>query len=513
MEHERVVIPVELRGHVIVTGADGEVLETEPAENVVAMLTEAMKSERVVLHFHGGLVPEKSGLAIACNLLPVYKAAGNAYPVFVVWKSGPTEILQRNLEEILREELFNSMLQPVIRWTVGKIRAADGSSRAGEIKAALPTIKEIESELGRSDRDAFADLPPVPDEGTTLNAHEQSEFEFDIEHDYAIQRGVLGALLAAGHDLPAGSRAAALGIEPKPSLMDPVVLGELAVEEGIRPLGSMLGLTFKLLKVVHNVLRRYADQVDHGLYPTVVEEIARELYVAHLAGALWHAMKTETRDTFLDGKKPRAGRLIVDALYAAAQGRFPRVTLVGHSTGAVYINNLLNEVRRRASAGEQWPDSGRFTVALLAPACTSADFADMLDSSEELIESLRIFTMDDATECEDKVAGLLYPRSLLYLVSGLAEREDRVSALAPVVGLERYLKEQSLVDRLLSSPRGERAKLKRTREFLLSVPRVVCSPSVVGAPEGWRAGARKHGDFDDDPLVRESLQAMIRGGR
>ncbi|KOX14538.1 hypothetical protein ADK67_42030 [Saccharothrix sp. NRRL B-16348] len=105
---ERVDIPAELRGHVIVTGADGEILDTSPAEDVAAMLTEAMKSERAVLHFHGGLVPEKSGLAIARNLLPVYKAADNAYPIFVVRKSGPMEILRGNLESILREELFNS---------------------------------------------------------------------------------------------------------------------------------------------------------------------------------------------------------------------------------------------------------------------------------------------------------------------------------------------------------------------------------------------------------------------
>ena len=40
----------------------------------------------LLVHFHGGLVDESSGLGIAQRLLAEYRRAG-AYPVFFVWQS------------------------------------------------------------------------------------------------------------------------------------------------------------------------------------------------------------------------------------------------------------------------------------------------------------------------------------------------------------------------------------------------------------------------------------------
>jgi hypothetical protein len=57
----------ELRGHLITTGADG-VLQT-PAEEVDAMIEAMCAAPRAVLHFHGGLVSEETGLKAAHGLL------------------------------------------------------------------------------------------------------------------------------------------------------------------------------------------------------------------------------------------------------------------------------------------------------------------------------------------------------------------------------------------------------------------------------------------------------------
>ena len=48
-------------------------------------------SGKLAVHFHGGLVGEKAGMAIANRLLPVYRSAGS-YPVFFVWESGLLEM-------------------------------------------------------------------------------------------------------------------------------------------------------------------------------------------------------------------------------------------------------------------------------------------------------------------------------------------------------------------------------------------------------------------------------------
>jgi hypothetical protein len=97
---------------------------------------------------------------------------------------------------------------------------------------------------------------------------------------------------------------------------------------------------------------------------------------------------------------------------------------------------------------------------------------------------------------------------LLYLVSGALERDGDRSALTPLVGLSRYL--GTGLDRYAGSKAGKAADLAAWRKYFAETDRLVLSPTKDDAPEGMRAGARSHGAFDDDPLVRESLQHMIR---
>lgn len=502
-------IPVGLDGHVIITGADGTILG-QTAHHARELVARAMSCPNLVVHFHGGLVGERSGLAIAESLLPVYQAAG-AHPIFIVWKSGPFEILLGNLKEILGEDLFKSILKKVLRWGAGLLRAAGGDRAASPI-AAAPSMDEVSTRVD-TERDPYSELKPagsLPD----ITEVDEGRLVLEVSADEEIGRAVLGALLAAGRSVREGSRAAVPAVKPIPSRIDPALLAELEVEEGSRSLGSVIALGSKLVNVLRRVRDRYEDQVDHGLYLTVLEEVARELYVAQLGGALWAAMKRETRDAFLDDDDVRGGKVLLDGLFAvAAPGKaFPRVTLVGHSTGAVYINNLLQEVQRRAENGEQWSDSAHFQVAFLAPACTSADFAEKLVAAKSLVGLFRMFTMGDEAECADKLLGPLYPRSLLYLVSGLVERDESGSSVqVPIVGLERYLGSEDRLARLLASKRGDLARLKDARDFLLGSSCVVRSPSNGNAAAGWRSSALSHSDFDDDPMVRESLQAIIRG--
>jgi hypothetical protein len=111
-----------------------------------------------------------------------------------------------------------------------------------------------------------------------------------------------------------------------------------------------------------------------------------------------------------------------------------------------------------------------------------------------------MFTMDDDAERADHLVGPAYPRSLLYLVSGVVERDEQgASAVVPVIGMNRYR----------GAVYAGRPGLTSGREFLTD-DRVVLSPSPPDAPDGRRAGARSHGAFDDDPLVLESIGHLLR---
>jgi len=505
--------------HIISTGRDGR-LDGQDPEDVKALVAKALEGDCVVLHFHGGLVDKAGGEAVAAMLTPVYQRAG-AYPIFFVWQSGAVEIIKHNILEIAREELFERLLRRVLSWSVGKVRDVAGG-RPGQ-STSLPPEQEVRDQLAARKRktepetgeEPFRADEPQP--GAELTEEDEQRFLTDVEQDLDLRDALYGAM--ADRNLEATGSDGGRGVPdaaPVRSRMDDAVLEEIAEGdfEGARGLVSTLALAKRALKVLRAVLRRYDLGTAHGVYPTVVEELLRAFYLADLGGVEWQAMKKETADTFA-AEGDRGGRLVLDALAAGlpADGS-KKITLVGHSTGAVFIDHLLAEVLRRDAAQDHaLPPDQRFQVIFLAPAATTVHFVDALGKQPDWlgrarIARFRMFTMKDEKERADRLVGAVYPRSLLYLVSGLLERDAQAkSAWSPVVGLARYL--DGDVDELLASEQGRAARLADLRDYLDDEGHVVRSPTE-DAEIGFRAGATSHGGFDNDRLVQESMAEMIR---
>ncbi len=505
--------------HIISTGANGQ-LHGMTAADVTELVTEALKSERIVLHFHGGLVNKAAGEGVARMLTPVYEEAG-AYPIFLVWQSGAVEIIRHNLLEIAREELFDRLLRRILAWSVGKVRDVAGG-RPG-LTTSLPSEQEVRTELAARKRktDPEDGEEPFgaeePRSGVTLTQEEEERFLTDVEQDADVREALYGAMADRGLEARTEGGRGVPDVPPMETHMDAAVLEKLAGDgsEGARGLVSTYALAKRALGVLRSVLARYDLGTHHGVYPTVVEELLRAFYIADLGGAEWQAMKKETSDTFAT-KGERGGRLLMDALATGlpADGS-KRITLVGHSTGAVFIDNLIAEVLQRDEAQVRTlPRDQQFQVCFLAPAATSVHFADALGKQpdwlgRERIGRFRMFTMTDAAERADRLAGAVYPRSLLYLVSGLLERDASAkSAWSPLVGLARYF--DGDVDELLRSDTGKAARLADLRDYLGGQGLLVRSPTEPEAEPGFRSGAVRHGDFDNDPLVQESLVELIR---
>ncbi|MGC0328007.1 hypothetical protein RKD23_000997 [Streptomyces sp. SAI-170] len=83
----------------ILTTARNGRIEPEKSADINDIVEAARSEKKIVVHLHGGLVNEASGLGTAYRLSDTYVAAG-ARPVFVVWQSGLLEVLRHNLDEI-----------------------------------------------------------------------------------------------------------------------------------------------------------------------------------------------------------------------------------------------------------------------------------------------------------------------------------------------------------------------------------------------------------------------------
>jgi len=493
------------QAHVIHTGGDG-VLATTATADIDAMADAICGVERAVLHFHGGLVSEDAGFRTAQRLFGTYEAA-DAYPVFFVWRSGIREIVTGNLGEMAGEELFKRLLRKIVKYTVGKVQQTDGDRAA----AVLPTPDEmsVNRELVRRQRDEEPyDHVEAPPEVAAVTNDERGELETEIAEDTQIQDDLAAVLAWHTGTTEAGARGVYVAT-PQPSRMSPDVLDQLAErDEGARGILGGLALAKKAAAVFVRVIQRFSNHTDHGVYPTTVEELLREFYLAGIGGALWQAMKRETLDTFTQDEPSHGGAYLLDRVAAgltaraAAGERLPEITLVGHSTGAVFIDHLVEAVDKRRV---EFPSGFRFrNVVFLAPACTYDHFATAL-SAARLIDRFRMFTMTDEAERADHLVRGIYPRSLLYFVAGVLERDDQGrSAYRRVAGMARYLDGDD------GGARG--GGLAAVRAYLTADrDRLVRSPSLARAALGLRSGATTHGGFDDDRLVLESVTEMIRG--
>ena len=173
---------------------------------------------------------------------------------------------------------------------------------------------------------------------------------------------------------------------------------------------------------------------DHGAYTTIVEEVLRAAYSDKVGATIWRAIKRNTETAFRT--EPRyVGTALLNELRSLAQAdtAFSRFSLVGHSTGAIYINDFIG------AAAARLPNA-RFDVVFVAPACRFEHFNNVLEKHSTAIANFRMFAMDDERESSNRLASIIYPRSLLYFISGVLERE----ADAPIMGMQRFFTNSKL---------------------------------------------------------------------
>ncbi|MEV0321428.1 hypothetical protein ACIBKX_34400 [Streptomyces sp. NPDC050658] len=482
----------------------GRLASTTTAD-IDALVAGLKDRPRVVLHFHGGLIDDTLGFATADRLAPVYEAAG-ADPVFFVWSSGLLETLRGNLPQILNESVFHTLLSRVTRYATGLVFQEPGQRALGAVATPAPRAVAAELAQVRAGHEPYARLT-APAEVPELSEDEQRQLAAELSADTELAertREIVESVAPAPAERAAAARDAIGGRAAAATLMSPDVVAELAdrAETGERALVSTALLVRKTVRVVTAVVGRFRQRTDHGLYPTVVEEILREFYLASVGAAIWDAMKRQTAETFTVSDEVRAGRYFLDRFgELLASGTRPRVTVVGHSAGAVFIGNLLDDIaRRRAATDDPVPADFRIRdVVLLAPACTVAHLAPVVRRQSELFDRFRMFTMTDPAERADHLVPFLYPRSLLYFISGVLERDPaKRPAVVPIAGMQRWFLDTAAVGPDSDDLRG----------FLRADPaRTVWSPGDGGL--GLRAGAQSHVAFDNDPQVLASVADML----
>jgi hypothetical protein len=475
----------------------------------------------LAIHFHGGLVSLKSGKGIAHDLGAKYQEAG-AYPVFFVWESGPVETIVNNWGDIAREPVFRELVRKGVEFALGKLGDAIGAKGtapapvdparvAADLDAWYAGTDAIPPYAGHEIRPAAAGARAAAQPDYMYQMEIQANLEADPRFTTAVTEVANGLLAPAERESSkgGGTRAATS------TLMDPAALVDVAdqPEPGQKGLITMAKLAVRVAKVVYRVTTRCLAGRDHGLYGTVVEEVLRGFYGDKLGQAVfWNQMKKDTEDAFDPAPAPAGREAGGLALLQGLKTRLeaghpaPRITLIGHSTGAIYICRFIERADQLLPAGV------RFDIVLLAPAVDFKLFARTMADYPERVGGVRLFGMQDTVELADAMAQgglnptlarILYPHSLLYFVSGLLEGAE---VDLPILGMARFFDRADL----FTAPAYP--EVDWTRAFLAQPPLRRTVWSVVAEGPGCNSSSRLHGDFDNDPPTVASVQHLLRHG-
>jgi len=456
-------------------------------------------ANHLIIHFHGGLVSREDSLGMAERLLPVYRQA-NAFPVFFVWNSDLKSTFKNNLDEIFSEKVFERLLQILGNYLVGKLVDSVGGRSSG--KLSLDSMRKYEKsrkelidliDEGEAEYESTLKHADASEDELELSKEQIEQLEQILTEDTPLQEQqalILAGLREQGViENELGSRDASVPVRGSTStLMSPSVLKEIAEEESDTRSATLAWTIAKHgVKITAKVLKRYWHGRDHGVYTTIVEEILRHLYLDNLGSLTWGLIKDDTEDAFDANPEIHGGTAFIGQLAKWWEsGR--RISLVGHSTGAIYIGHFLEAMDKAL------PAEAKADVVFLAPACTFDFLHDRIDLFQRRVTGWRSFGLKDEIEAGYwEVPG--YRGSLLYMVSGLAEgdSEDSLDQVdKPLVGMQRYFDRTDIYD----------------SEAVVSVRRYAgdnCIWSEEDAGSGRRSSAQKHGDFDEDEPTLKSV--------
>jgi hypothetical protein len=449
------------------------------ADDVDKLFDDLLKrsQKKLLIYFHGGLVKADEGMKVAERITRyTTEQQVNAHPICFVWETGLLETLGQNWEKIGNSGFFKKLLTKVIRVAGKKL----GLDLAGELLGS----KGVGS---LSDAEIMHELEqPTPFEQVKVNIGKRSaslKLPEDIVSDDIYIDNVVK---------PEVDEEMILEIESDPELqtLAEIEKPELVADEAGGKKGLITGakLVIAAVKITIAVIKRHIKNRDHGFYPTVIEEVFRAIYISDIGSWVWSAMKNKAaamwkKDDFTSAREEwHAGSYFLKKLseYQQQVGNLT-IDLVGHSAGSIVICEMIKKITEENVAL-------RFrNILFLAPACRCDLFADTVLKHNELFDRFRMFTMQDIYEINDRLAGALYTRSLLYFVSGVLEGDE---ADACLLGLERHIAGRA--------PYIGEPYLKEIYEFIKEQDRCVFAVTKDEALDGLRSGSLRHGDFDND---------------
>ena len=431
--------------------------------------------KKIALYFHGGLVSAKSGMNTATHVTPLITGNTDVHPISFIWETGLFETIWQNLDDIYKTAFFKKLLEKLIKVAGDKL-GIDVPGLTGAKGVGGMTYTEIRTEMSTD----------APFDDIVVNVGKRSA-TVTAGDDKALNDDVLASIeyeINDGTDLE--QALATLDDTEERNLLDLEKVTD-APSKGAKGFFNPIKLIKAAAKILIRVIKRHLSGHDHGFYPTIIEELLRELYMDDLGVWLWGSMKDKAEEMWTadapgtTGINQHAGRYLLTKLkdYAAANEGVT-VDLIGHSAGSIVICHLLTQFLASGCTAQLGD------IVFMAPACRSDLFHDTVLANKNSFQTFRMFTMKEEYEIKDRLFSPIYTRSLLYLISGILEQDEHD---ARILGMQRYLFGQH--------PYQNEDMLNNIIDYMGLPGHAVYAVTDPAAPAGFRTESTRHGNFDN----------------
>lgn len=469
---------------------------------------------KLLIHLHGGLVDEASGVSTADRLAGVrpdgFELGADWTQLYVVWRTGAFETLRQEWESIVKDDrLYQAILRRLLIFVARKLVLPVDGTRGDHAAAAPDEAELLQRITGKLDPsvpfttfDGALGTDAEPGRRATILGPQDEgdlalEFQAELNSDLLFQdaAGDIDAVVNARADgRVALSPGDAERGERSFARLDAAVKAELMADapDGVGRRGPVSVAGF-LLKhgalIAYRCFKRFRSKRDHGLHATVVEELCRELYGDRIGAKVWGLMVQHAGDHF---GPSGFGATLVSEIAKSSPGR---IVVTAHSAGSIWASHLLLALK---AAGVTTP----VELYLLAPAVRHTLFADAVTTAGDLVGRCRMLTMSDELERRDALLGhdrtYIYPSSLLYLVSGLFETTTGAPyADAPILGMARFTSPSWL-------DASEALDAQRIAAFFQQPDKGVLYATVAGVTM-----ADSHGAFDSEHDTLATVRSMF----
>ena len=479
--------------------AAGKFASTSSADLDNAFRNLAQCSSRtLVIHCHGGLNSREEGIKRVGELGPTYLDAG-AYPLFVVWQSWVSEVFSNGFADIFDEVIYQASFRRLKHFISSRVGASQAVRSGAPGSEAERTLREEWQKVEADPTYVFSIPGELRGRLFGLSERDRRNLLNELMNDQEIQaetRAIANTLAPQAPEGQTRGGAPLAGI--RSTRMRPEIQDALRKSGAGKRWDPTLTIAKALVDVTVRTCSRFMHGRDHGVVPTIGEELLRELY---LVEGWFSWMKLQIEDAFKPDPGIYGGTAILAGLRRLREaGRDLRVVLVGHSAGSIYCCNFIDHAR--SIVPEQ-----KFDVILLTPAVTFERFSRTLDINGAAINSMRNLSLSDTLERADRWIPKIteaYPASLLYFTSGVMERDRAETGDVPVVGMQRFFSGDVPVD--------TDANRRVCDYFLAGTGHTCWSAGSIPDPASGILRAEHHGGFDEDPSVRGMLQGMIKDG-